>query len=297
MIEACHCRGSPFDATPPSTAAERALWLRERFEELVEAVVASGRLRHFAGSHVGRGLLQVVGDVWGVAAVKQRGQSEGLRCRDPLVAGRVEAAVRIPDVRLDVAYVFVGGIGVAHLQPAWVFCQLRLVEELREREVRLETVPVARLEVRDVTFAVDAELDVESAGFLAAYPRHAPAVAPQNIHRDVEDVGVARERTPGLGKAIEEVAPVPVRAHAVRYRIGDGGEVAERRGYGQVVGSPGRLAEIPAAAFVPRFLRRPYSVQAEGLAGVVAGAVEPDLFIRDLWDVPGSPMPFASGMP
>src|SRR5437870_7682154 len=63
----------------PSAAAKGALWLRERFEELVEAVVAGLRLRHFAGSHVGRWLLPVIGCVRGVAAVEQRGQSEGLR--------------------------------------------------------------------------------------------------------------------------------------------------------------------------------------------------------------------------
>src|ERR1700730_2882888 len=103
-------RGSPGAGcsrrhVPPQLLPRGRCGLRERFEELVEAVVAGFRLRHIAGSHVGWGLLQVVGDVWGVAAVEQRGQSEGLRCRDPLVAGRVEAAVRIPDVRLDVSYV------------------------------------------------------------------------------------------------------------------------------------------------------------------------------------------------
>src|ERR1700730_9190666 len=45
----------------PSAAAKGALWLRERFEELVEAVVAGLRLRHCAGSHVGRWLLRVGG--------------------------------------------------------------------------------------------------------------------------------------------------------------------------------------------------------------------------------------------
>src|SRR6266446_10653459 len=89
----------------PSAAAKGALWLRERFEELVEAVVAGLPLRHFAGSHVGRWLLPVIGCVRGVAAVEQRGQSEGLCCRSPLVANLVEAAVRVPDVRLDAAYV------------------------------------------------------------------------------------------------------------------------------------------------------------------------------------------------
>src|SRR6266404_7511133 len=89
----------------PSAAAKGALWLRERFEELVEAVVAGLRLRHCAGSHVGGWLLPVVGCVRGVAAVKQLGQSKALRCRDPLVANLVEAAGRVPDVRLDAAYV------------------------------------------------------------------------------------------------------------------------------------------------------------------------------------------------
>ena len=133
----------------------------------------------------------------------------------------------------------------------------------------------------DVAFLIDAEFDVEAALRVPAYPWHAPAVALQDPHWYVEDVGVARERTPGLGKAVKEVAPVPIRAHAVRPRVGDGGEVAERRSDSQVVGLPGRLAEILAAAVLPRFLRRPNSVQAEGLVAVVAGAVEPDLLAVD----------------
>src|SRR5207244_8234285 len=129
---------------------------------------------------------------------------------------------------------------------------------------------IAGLDVLDVAFAVDAELDIEPTGFVAAYPRHAPAVALQDPHRDVEDIGVAGQRTPGLFKAVKEVAPVPVRVHAVRSRVGDSAEVTERRSDGQIVRPPGRLAEIPAATFA-RSLRRPFPVQAEGLAAAVAG--------------------------
>src|SRR5229473_1794722 len=88
----------------PSAAAKGA-WGSQAREELSEAAVAGLRLRHCAGSHVGGWLLPVIARARGVAAVKQRGQSEGLRCRDPFVAGRVEAAVRIPDVGFDVSYV------------------------------------------------------------------------------------------------------------------------------------------------------------------------------------------------
>src|SRR6202022_2761283 len=80
----------------------------------------------------------------------------------------VEAAVRIPDVRLDIAYVVDIGTN-AHLQPAWELDLFGLVQELREREMRLEAVPVAGLDVLDVAFAVDAEIDVKAAGFVAAY--------------------------------------------------------------------------------------------------------------------------------
>ena len=67
----------------------------------------------------------------------------------------------------------------------------------------------------------------------------------------------------------------------MRSRVGDSGEVTERRSDGQIVRPPGRLAEIPAATFA-RSLRRPFPVQAEGLAAAVAGAVESDLLVRDL---------------
>src|ERR1700738_4881164 len=145
--------------------------------------------------------------------------------------------------------------------------------------MRLEAIPVAGLDVLDVAFAVDAELDVEAAGFVAAHPRHAPPVVPQDIHRDVEDVGVARKCAPSLLEALKKAAPVTVRAHAVRYRVGDGSEGAQRRGDSQVVELAGRLPEVAAATGLVRFLRRPHAVQAEGLVVIVASAVEPDLFV------------------
>src|SRR3984893_12983336 len=166
---------------PPSTAAEGALWLRERFEERAEAVVAGRRLGHFAGPDIRWGFLQAVAGV-----IEQRGQGKGLRCRDPLVACLVEAAVRIPDVRLDVAYVVDISADV-HLDPARELDLFGLVQELRERQMRLEAVPVAGLEVLDVTFAVDAELDVEAAGFVAAYPRHASSGRPEHASARVRE--------------------------------------------------------------------------------------------------------------
>src|ERR1700731_5082505 len=84
----------------PSTAAEGGWWLRERFEELVEAVVAGRRLRHFTGwDEQRRGLRDAR------AGFEQRGQGKSLSLRDPLVAGRVEAAVRVPDVGVGAGYV------------------------------------------------------------------------------------------------------------------------------------------------------------------------------------------------
>src|ERR1700730_6391073 len=126
--------------------------------------------------------------------------------------------------------------------------------------MRLQAVPFAGFYVLDVAFAVDAEVDVEAALWVVVYPRPAPAVSPQNVHRDIEDIGVAGQCPPGLLETFKEIAPVSVRAHAVRYRIGNGGEVAECRCDGQVVGLPGRLAEVAAAARFPRFLRRPFPV-------------------------------------
>jgi len=136
----------------PSTAVEGALWLCELFEKLVEVVGPGGRLRHFVRPDVRGRALQVVAGI-----VEQRGQGKSLCRRYPLVAGLVEAAVRIPDVWLDVAYVVDMG-AEAHLMPARVLDLFGLVQELREREMRLEAVPVAGIDVLDVAFAVTQNL-------------------------------------------------------------------------------------------------------------------------------------------
>jgi hypothetical protein len=96
-----------------------------------------------------------------------------------------------------------------HLEPPRELDLFGLVQELCERAMRLEAVPLAGLDEFDITFAVDAELHVEAAGLVAADPRAAPAIAPQNIHRDVEDVGVTRERTPGLVNPSRKSLPWP----------------------------------------------------------------------------------------
>src|SRR6266404_4947261 len=92
----------------PSTAVEGTAWLYELFEKLVKVVGPGGRLGHFARPDVGRGLLQMVAGV-----VEQRSQGKNLCLCDPGVACLVEAARRIPDVGLDVAYV-VDAVAEAH---------------------------------------------------------------------------------------------------------------------------------------------------------------------------------------
>ena len=196
----------------PSAAAKGALWLRERFEELVEAVVAGRRLGHFARPHVRGGLLQVT-----VAGVTSNSGAKAKACA---VANRLwRAASKLPYAFQMLGSTFPTSstcVAEAHLQPARELDLFGLVQELREREMRLEAVPIAGLDVLDVAFAVDAEVNAEPAGFVSANPWHAPTVAPQDIHWDVEDVGVTRERTPGLGKSVKEVAPVSVRSDARR---------------------------------------------------------------------------------
>jgi hypothetical protein len=156
----------------------------------------------------------------------------------------------------------------------------RPIEVLREREMRLEAVDLTGLGALDVAFTVDAEMNAERA--VAANPGHAPSVALHHPHRDVEDIGVARKRPPGLGKSIQEVLSMAVRSGYERRRVGDRSQVAERGSDGQVIGLAFRLAEIRAATAFPIFLRRPFPVEAEGFMVLVTCAIEPDPVVRDL---------------
>jgi hypothetical protein len=124
----------------PSTAAEGGVWLCQLFQELVEVVGAGGGLGHFAGPHIsGRVLLvsRVIG------AVEQRREGKSLGPRDALIPGVVEGAGRAPDIGLELAYVedLAGEMNRGSVVEPGLF---GLVEELREREMRLEAVPIAR---------------------------------------------------------------------------------------------------------------------------------------------------------